>query len=67
MESRGKEEGRRQVVTPGLSFLSSHSRQRSLYSGLQSSAAAPGPALGSFAFLPTSSAGAPTPSDLPAR
>nr|XP_048283278.1 myocyte-specific enhancer factor 2B isoform X2 [Myodes glareolus] len=29
---------------------------RSLYSGLQSPAAAPGPALGSFAFLPTGSA-----------
>lgn len=63
----GKRKGGGRWSHPGLSFLSLHFRQRSLYSGLQSSAAAPGPTLGSFAFLPTSSAGAPTPSDLPLR
>lgn len=48
------------MVTSGLSFSSLLSPQRSLYSGLQS-ASAPGPALGSFAFLPSGSAGAPNP------
>lgn len=53
---RGRKEG--QVVTSGLSFSFLLSLQRSLYSGLQSPGA-PGPALGSFAFLPSGSAGAP--------
>lgn len=48
------------MVTSGLSFLFLLSLQRSLYSGLQSPGA-PGPALGSFAFLPSGSAGAPNP------
>lgn len=59
-EGRGREERGRQVVRSSLSFPSLLFSQRSLYSGLQSPGA-PGPALGSFAFLPPGSAGAPNP------
>lgn len=59
-EEGGRKEGERQVVRSGLSFPSLLFSQRSLYSGLQSPGA-PGPALGSFAFLPSGSAGAPNP------
>lgn len=64
-----KEEGERKAGGrwPHSASVFSSCLQRSLYSGLQSPAAAPGPALGSFAFLPTGSAGVPTLSDLPAR
>lgn len=44
------------MVTSSLSFSALLFLQRSLYSGLQSPGA-PGPALGSFAFLPPGSAG----------
>lgn len=69
MEEEEEEGGREEAgghTEPRLSFPSSLSPQRSLYSGLQSPGTTPGPALGSFAFLPTGSAGAPTPSDLSA-
>ncbi|XP_060237895.1 myocyte-specific enhancer factor 2B isoform X1 [Meriones unguiculatus] len=50
-------DGRRPDLPPGLvGTRGGLGTSRSLYSGLQSPGAAPGPALGSFAFLPAGSA-----------
>lgn len=61
-EEEGEGEREQAGGHTGLQFFFLAVPQRSLYGGLQSPGAAPGPALGSFAFLPAGPAGALAPS-----